>query len=85
MNTYEIHEYSGRKYSCVEFKEPEVGQWYCGFERDYFKSYTDTFGFGVEPDRDGAIAQYLGDGIFYDDQADKETDMGDYDFLVKQG
>lgn len=55
--------------------EPEVGAWYCGFETDLDDG----------PDRDGAIAQYVGEGQFYDEGAYEQTDMRYYDYLIKQG
>lgn len=55
--------------------EPEVGTWYCGFET------VPEWGL----DMDGAIAQYVGGGEFYDEGADSQTDMRYYDYLIKQG
>jgi len=54
--------------------EPEIMAWYCGFETDIDDG----------PDRDGAIAQYVGEGQFYDEGADEPTDMRYYDYLIKQ-
>lgn len=71
QHTYLIRELDGTE---VE-REPTLGKWYCGMDRDHF-------GPGVH--RDGELAQYTGDGYFYDDGDGDDSDMSGYDFLAEQ-
>lgn len=62
----------------IEAKEPTVGKWYCGFSID------DAFRAETGYDRGGEIAEYVGEDQFYDEDAENETDMAAYDYLVQQ-
>lgn len=67
-------------------REPTVGAWYCGFETD--EQYAEAGVGSTGPDgklgwRDGAIAEYAGDGQFYDEH-DSECDFGRYDWIAEQ-
>lgn len=81
--TYLIRERDG---SYVR-REPTVGRWYCGFEADenYAEARVGCTGpDGKEGWRDGVIAEYVGDGRFYDDESENERDFGLYDWLAEQ-
>lgn len=62
----------------VLLQEPLLGAWYCEFstQRD-----AET---GEERDVDGALAQYVGKGEFYDEGEDTPMRMDRYDYLVFQ-
>ena len=67
MTTYLIRKPNGT--SATE--EPKVNMWYVGFSIE------------EEQERDGCIAQYVGNGEFYDDDAEDATDMRGYDFIAE--
>lgn len=46
------------------------GKWYCGFDED---------------GRDQGLAEYVGEGQFYDDDIDRSQEMRGYSYLVQQG
>jgi hypothetical protein len=80
--TYVIQERGG----AFVRRAPTVGTWYCGFEAD--EQYAEAGVGYTGPDgklgwRDGAIAQYAGDGRFYDEH-DSERDFGRYDWIAEQ-
>jgi hypothetical protein len=79
--TYVIRERDG---SFVQ-REPTVGRWYCGFEAN--EQYEAGIGCigpnGKHGWMDGAIAEYAGNGEFYD-EADSEPDFGRYDWIAEQ-
>lgn len=56
--------------------EPIVGKWYCAFQ-----VYLDQD--GEEVARDDALAKYIGDGVFVDEEG-AEVDMTGGDYLVQQ-
>lgn len=60
-----------------ELREPEYSMWYCGFDVVYDNDHDEEW------NRDGAIAQYIGDGEFIDEEGEP-VDMCGYDYLVKQ-
>lgn len=54
---------------------PIIGGWYVGFDtRKDAKT-------GEEWERDGAIAQYVGNGEFYEEDHDFPTDMRSYEYI----
>lgn len=59
-------------------EQPKVGGWYAGFlirtDHHTDEEYSST----------GAIAQYVGDGQFFDEDDEDPTDMGYYDYIVYQ-
>lgn len=82
MNTYLIRETNGTFTS----REPTEGRWYCGFESN--EQYEELgVGFigpnGKQGWMDGAIAEYAGEGRFYDEN-DSERDFGRYDWIAEQ-
>lgn len=61
-------------------EEPIVGKWYAGFTTE--QNYDD----GSSYELDGALAEYVGDGQFCDEdyQEAGDTDMTGYDYLILQ-
>lgn len=60
--------------NAIAQETPAEGAWYCGF---IAKGWPDG------SDRDGDLAKW--DGVEFVGEDDEPIDMGDYDFLVKQG
>jgi hypothetical protein len=75
--------------SIVE-QEPILGGWYVGYGWTPPVYIQDDGSLGPlsavlsepDPTQDGAIAQYVGEGEFYDEDCDEPTRMQDYDHIV---
>lgn len=57
--------------------EPIDGKWYCGFTMAVDARTGEVW------ERDGALAKYIGDGQFEDEDGYTE-DLSDYEYLVEQ-
>ncbi len=74
--TYLIRDAGADAKSQPMFREPTPGKRYCGME------WVDG-----EPDRDGLLARYDGEGMWTGDQDTDESpdfDFGDMDYLAEQ-
>lgn len=63
----------------AEIREPTVGKWYCAVE--IVEDLDSTSGWGNSP---GVLAEYVGDGEFYDGDSDETQNMRYSDYLVEQ-
>lgn len=72
MSTYPI-----KTNNVVAQAEPTVGKWYCSFVLCIDGKTREEY------ERDDALAQYVGEGVFVDEDGE-EVDMTGGDFIVEQ-
>ena len=81
MSHTETRIYDIRSGDTKEEREPTVGKWYCAASLDFDYDEEDNKQERVDY---GVIAQYVGDGEFYDGDTDETRAMLYADWLIEQ-